>query len=26
MTARRPSRGPRGLASTPTILQMEAVE
>ena len=26
MTARRPSRGPRGLAKTPTILQMEAVE
>lgn len=26
MTASRPSRGPRGLATTPTILQMEAVE
>lgn len=26
MMARRPSRGPRGLAKTPTILQMEAVE
>ena len=26
MTARRPSHGPRGLAKTPTVLQMEAVE